>query len=305
MSDRAARTAGPSVVALGGGHGAAQTLRAAKRYAGEITAVISVADDGGSSGRLREQLGIPAPGDLRRCIGALLPEGSPHVATLEHRFGTGELDGHAFGNLLIAALAATCGDFAEGVTAAAELLGAVGRVFPATSSPVVLQATGANGEISGQDRIQRQGGISRVSLVPSDAAPPDGVVEAILEADQVVVGPGSLYTSLLAVTAVEAIRAAIDSTRAQRVYVANLREQPPETAGFDVAAHVDALVAHGVTVDLVLADERGLPIGELPPGVAISCGRLGTPGLEGHDPDLLAEALASAVLARTGRTGEK
>lgn len=287
---------GPRVVAIGGGHGAAQTLRAARRYAGEITAVISVADDGGSSGRLREELGIPAPGDLRRCIGALLPDGSLLGAVLEHRFDSGELDGHAFGNLLIAALAQATGDFSSGVAEAARIAGAHGAVFPATTAPVVLKGLGLDGEVSGQVEIKRRGGVSAVSIVPPDASPPAGAVEAIRSADQIVIGPGSLYTSLLAATAVRELRQEIAESRAQRVYVANLREQHPETTGFDVTDHLRALVAHGVVVDVVLADPEALSIGPLAgepaPGVTLELASLAGPGCAAHDPALLAAALS-------------
>ena len=289
---------GLKVVALGGGHGAAQTLRAARRYAGEITAIISVADDGGSSGRLRAELGIPAPGDLRRCLGALLPDGALLAETLEHRFGAGQLEGHAFGNLLIAALAATTGDFAQGVEQAARLLGVEGRVLPATTEPVVLRGTGRGGEVSGQARIVQTGGVSTVHLDPPDVLPPPGAVEAILEADQVVLGPGSLYTSLLAVTAVEPIREALGKTSAQRVYVANLKEQPPETAGFDLADHLEALSAHEVTVDVVLAHDGGLRDGKLPDAVRVEHVRLSDDGALSHDPELLARALGRLMLAQ-------
>ncbi len=285
------------MVAVGGGHGAAQTLRAARRYAGDITAIVSVADDGGSSGRLREQLGIPAPGDVRRCIGALLPEGSPLAGALEHRFGAGELEGHALGNLLIAALAATLGDFAAGVAETARILGAAGRVFPATAIPVVLKGTGENGEVSGQVTIKSHGGVSRVHLAPADAEPPEGAVEAVLAADQIVIGPGSLYTSLLAATAVPALREAIRESAAQRVYVANLREQPPETRGFDVARHVGALLDHGLAIDVVLADPDALSLGEPPPGVRIIRARLATGERVAHDPALLASALSCLARA--------
>jgi 2-phospho-L-lactate transferase/gluconeogenesis factor (CofD/UPF0052 family) len=262
-------------VAVGGGHGAAQSLRAARRYAAEVTGIISVADDGGSSGRLRELLGIPAPGDLRRCIGALLPEESPLGAALEHRFEHGELAGHAFGNLLIAALAATTGDFAAGVAEAARLAGAVGRVFPATTTPVVLTGRGEDGELSGQVAISRRGGVSRVDIEPADATPPAGAVEALLKADQIVIGPGSLYTSLL--------------------YVANLREQLPETAGADVADHVRALLDHGLRLDAVLSDPAALALGDLPPALRVELAPLADAALAAHDPALLAAALSSLL----------
>ena len=292
---RAATGDAPRVVAIGGGHGLAQTLKAARRYAVELTAVVSVADDGGSSGRLRELLGIPAPGDLRRCIGALLPEPSPLGDALEHRFTSGELAGHAFGNLLIAALAATTGDFASGVEETARVLGAVGRVLPATEGPVVLKAQTASGELIGQVRVSKGEAIATVSLAPPGARPPRAVLQAIAEADQIVLGPGSLFTSVLAACVVPGIREALSSTRAKRVYVANLREQLPETAGFDVARLVEALRAHGVDVDVVLADVAGLAVGEFPVDTTLVIAEVGSAGLREHDPKLLGAELALLV----------
>ena len=295
MSKRAAEGA-PKVVAIGGGHGLAQTLKAARQYASEITAVVSVADDGGSSGRLRELLGIPAPGDLRRCIGALLPERSPLGDALEHRFSSGELTGHAFGNLLIAALASTTGDFVSGVGEVARILGAVGRVLPATEVPVVLKAQTASGELIGQVRVSRGGEIATVSLDPPDAGPPPAVLRAIAEADQIVLGPGSLFTSVLAACVVPGIREGLRAARAQRVHVANLREQVPETAGFDVARLLESLRAHDVDVDVVLADRAALPVGELPEDVALVIADVAGAGFREHDPKLLGAELA--LLAR-------
>jgi len=293
VSQRAAGAA--KVVAIGGGHGLAQTLKAARRYASEITAVVSVADDGGSSGRLRELLGIPAPGDLRRCIGALLPEPSPLGDALEHRFVSGELAGHAFGNLLIAALASTTGDFVSGVEEAARVLGAVGRVLPATEGPVVLRAQTASGELIGQVRVSKGEEIATVSLVPPGALSPPAVLRAIAQADQVVLGPGSLFTSVLAACVVPGIREALSATHAQRVYVANLREQLPETAGFDVARLLESLRAHGVEVDVVLAGNAALPLGELPDDVALVLADVGGAGLREHDPEKLGAELASLM----------
>lgn len=289
------REHGPSVVAIGGGHGAAQTLRAARRYAGHVTAVISVADDGGSSGRLREQFGIPAPGDVRRCIGALLEDGSPLREALEYRFSSGELAGHPFGNLLIASLAAASGDFASGVAEAARITGAGGKVFPATIGPVLLKAAGEEGELSGQVEIKQRGGVRRIGIVPPDAEAPPGALAAIRRADQVVLGPGSLFTSVLAALAVEELRRAVGSTRAQVVYVANLREQPPETSGMDVGEHVDALADHGVEPDVVLVDPLGLPFGTIRPGVRAVVSELASPGRADHDPIRLAGALSSLL----------
>jgi uncharacterized cofD-like protein len=282
----------PKVVAIGGGHGLAQTLKAARTYDCEVTAVVSVADDGGSSGRLRELLGIPAPGDLRRCIGALVPAPSALADALEHRFASGELAGHAFGNLLIAALASTTGDFVSGVEEATRVLGAVGRVLPATEGPVVLKAQTACGEIIGQVRVSKGGEIATVSLDPPDAVPPPAVLEAIAEADQIVLGPGSLFTSVLAACVVPGISEALCAAPANRIYVANLREQLPETAGFDVARLLETLRAHDVPVDVVLADKVALPLGKMPTDVALVVADLAGADFREHDPKLLGAELA-------------
>jgi len=287
---------GPAVVAIGGGHGLATSLAAIRRYAGSITAVVSVADDGGSSGRLRELLGIPAPGDLRKCLGAMLPSPSPLGRALEHRFaGGGELDGHAFGNLLIAALAATLGDFVAGMDEACRLLGTVGAVLPATTGPVVLKAEAAGSELEGQVRIMATHGITHVSLVPPDATAPHAVLEAIARADQIVLGPGSLYTSVLAACAPPEVSEAIASSAATCVYVCNLREQVPETEGYDVAAHVAALEAHGVEPDWVLADTGNVALGDVPPGSQVVTADLAAPGGHVHDAALLEAALRRTV----------
>lgn len=284
---------GPAVVAVGGGHGLAATLTAARRYAGSTTAVVSVADDGGSSGRLREALGIPAPGDLRRCLVALGDPASVWGRTFEHRFTSGELAGHALGNLVIAGLAQATGDFTTALREAGKLVGAVGRVLPATVGPVVLKAESAAGPVEGQVAVSSAARISSLSLVPPDAEAPAAVVEAIAAADQVVLGPGSLYTSVLAAAIVPAVREALATTRARVVHVANLRTQPPETEGYDVGHHVDALLAHGVRVDVVVHDPSALPLGRVRvPVVEAAVGRAGSTG---HDPERLAEALSRLV----------
>jgi uncharacterized cofD-like protein len=283
-------------VAIGGGHGLATSLGAIRRYAGQVTAVVSVADDGGSSGRLRELLGIPAPGDLRKCLGALLPAPSPLGRALEHRFvGGGELDGHAFGNLLIAALAATSGDFVGGMEEACRLLGTVGTVLPATTGPVVLKAEVAGSELEGQVRIMATPGVTHVSLVPPDAPAPEPVLDAIATADQVVLGPGSLYTSVLAACAPPAVREAVAGTPATCVYVCNLREQVPETAGYDVAAHMRALEAHGIEPDWVIADPAFIELGDVPAGPHLMTAALAAPGGYVHDQRLLEMALRQAI----------
>jgi uncharacterized cofD-like protein len=281
------------VVALGGGHGLSATLRAVRRYADDVCAIVSVADDGGSSGRLRQALGMPAPGDLRMCLVALAEPESLWTRAFEHRFEGGELEGHAFGNLVIAGLTDATGDFGVALEAAGKLLGVAGQVLPATREPVVLKAEAEGVLVEGQTAVKKVGGISGVSLVPADPEPPAAALAALDAADQIVIGPGSLFTSVLAVVAVPALRGALASTRGRKVYVCNLREQRPETAGFDVADHVDALRVHGLEVDVVLYDPSGLPRGHLDvPFVEASIARYD--GLA-HAPDKLARALEGLV----------
>jgi uncharacterized cofD-like protein len=286
-------TFGPRVVAVGGGHGLAATLRAARRYAGTLTAVVSVADDGGSSGRLRRQLGIIPPGDLRKCLVALAQDGSALAEAFEQRFEEGELAGHALGNLILAGLMTTCGDAQLGLDEAGRLLGAAGRVVPAASEPVVLKAESQDGEIEGQTAVMRTARISRVSLVPADPPASPVALAELARADQVVIGPGSLFTSVIAAVAVPAIAEAVRHTPGLRVYVANLRPQGAETAGLDVAAHVAALAAHGVEVDVVLADPAAITLGELSARV-VTAPLAKANGLA-HDPSRLAAALSRLV----------
>ena len=253
----------PSVVALGGGHGTAVTLRACRRYAGSITAIVSVADDGGSSGRLRELLGVPALGDLRKCLVALAAPDSTLAATMDHRFVEGEMAGHALGNMLLAGLVEQEGGLVAGIAAAARLLEVDGSVLPATEIPVRLTATGRTGTTVGQVAISQAEAIDVIAMDPHDAPPPEAACEAILAADQIVIGPGSLYTSVLAALLPAGIREALRRTDAQRVFVCNLRPQVPETAGYDVEQHLLALGRHGVEVDTVLCDtSAGMALGE-------------------------------------------
>jgi uncharacterized cofD-like protein len=282
------------VVALGGGHGTATTLRALRRITDQITAVVSVADDGGSSGRLRELLHTVALGDLRMCLVALAAPDSALAEGFAHRFSEGELAGHPMGNIALAGLVETTGDLLKAVDTAAAALGAVGRVFPATTEPVTLKAFADGREVAGQVAVSRAGDIRRVGLVPMDPQTPPEVAKAIDEADQVVIGPGSLYTSVLAATLPPTVLGALASTRAQRVFVCNLHPQVPETAGYDVAAHVAALCAHGVDVDVVVCDTRvGMSLGDVETRV---CDRpLVGPNEGVHDPGRLALVLSDLL----------
>ncbi|HEV3212368.1 MAG TPA: gluconeogenesis factor YvcK family protein [Acidimicrobiales bacterium] len=284
----------PTVVAVGGGHGTAVTLRAALRYAVQVTGVVSVADDGGSSGRLRELLDVVALGDLRKCLVAVAAEGSALATAFDRRFTEGELAGHPLGNLVLAGLVGTLGDLQGAVDEAGRLLGARGRVLPATTARVVLRSTGRNGAVTGQVAVGAASSIERVELVGRDATAPEAVVEALLAADQIAIGPGSLFTSVLAAASVPGVTEAMHASRAQRVYVCNLRPQLPETAGYTVADHVAALRRHGVPVDLVVVDDGSpMPLGE--PGVDVLRAPLVKDNPLAHDPVRLAAALQLAL----------
>ncbi len=284
----------PSVVAIGGGHGTAVTLRAARRYAGTLTGVVSVADDGGSSGRLRELLNVVAVGDIRKCLVALADEDSALAVAFERRFDEGELAGHVLGNLVLTGLIDATGDLVLGVREAAQLLGACGDILPATTERVVLKAEAAEGTVAGQVAVMGTGDIRRVSLVPGDAQAPPLAVERIAQADQIVIGPGSLFTSVLAAVAVRGITEAVASSAAQVVYVCNLRPQVPETEGFDVAAHVAALARHDVKLDIVLCDSiEGMDIGAT--DVSVLDVPLTGENTLVHSPAKLAQALSGLL----------
>lgn len=290
---------GPRVVAVGGGHGQAASLRAARSYAGELTAVVSVADNGGSTGRLRAATPRPAPGDLRKCLVALAATPSPLSRAMEHRFDSGELDGHAFGNLFIAAMEESEGDLVCALDQIGVLLGSVGRVLPATSAAIELRATVDSGAmVRGQVAVGARTDLQSVMIEPADAPACAEAVDAIERADQVVLGPGSLYTSVLAATAVAGIRDALARTNGRIVYVCNLRPQLSETWGYTVDDHVAALVRHGVEPDVVLHDPATMVGGEDVPG---SWARpLARPTGLAHDPDLLGTALAQLVGVERG-----
>jgi uncharacterized cofD-like protein len=285
--------AGPRVVAIGGGHGLATTLRAVRTYTDRVTAIVSVADDGGSSGRLRQLLHIIPPGDLRKCLIALAEPGSPLAVAFDYRFAEEELAGHSLGNLVLAGLIDASGEPIAALDEACRLLGVRGRVLPSTIEPVVLKAEAAGGPVTGQVAVSGTDRIQRVSLVPADPPAPQEALAALAEADQIVLGPGSLFTSVLAAVAVPQIMEGLNRASAQRVYVCNLRPQENETAGFDVAMHVAALLDHGVTVDRVVCDSAGIGIGPLQlPVVDLALAR---PNGRAHDPVRLAQSLSDLL----------
>jgi len=235
---------GPAVVAIGGGHGLAQALGAVSRYAGRIHAVVTVADDGGSSGRLAPDLEIPPPGDIRQCLIALTPDDSMWKRLFEYRFAGSDVIGHSLGNLIIAALADLEGSFEAALRDAERMLGAIGSVVPAADRRLLLEAVVDGVSVSGQVAIARsRGQITELAAKPVEAAATVNAVEALLDADQIVLGPGSLYTSIMAVLVVPGITEAINNSDAKLVYVCNLITQDGETLGMDGADHLDALLS--------------------------------------------------------------
>ncbi len=256
---------GPRIVTIGGGTGMSTLLRGLKEVTSNLTAVVTVADDGGSSGVLREELAIPPVGDLRNCIAALADAEPLMNQLLQYRFPdssgtTPGLAGHAVGNLLLAAMTAIeGGDFEEGVRQLNRILAVRGQVVPVTATPLVLHARCRDGTVvDGQSQIMRTSDIERVWLTPEDVEASSDALTAIAEADLIVLGPGSLYTSTLPSLLIPTIREAVAASNAARLYICNVATQDGETSGFDLAAHVEALEANtdpGL-VDVVLANNR-------------------------------------------------
>lgn len=307
---------GPKVVALGGGHGLAASLRALRSVTPHLTAVVTVADDGGSSGRLRTELGVLPPGDLRMALAALSADdadGRTWERLLQHRFaGDGSLAGHAVGNLLLVALTQTEGSVVAALDVLARLVDAAGRVLPASCTPLEIRAQvlghdpadpAGLSEVRGQVAVASSpGDVVALFLEPPDPVACEEAVAAVLAADWVVLGPGSWFTSVLTHLLVPGLRAALEKTAAGTVVAMNLAPQAGETDGFSPEAHLDVLLAHApaLSVDVVLADEQAVSDPRaLLSAVDAAGGRLvlapvavgdGTPR---HDPARLAAAYAS------------
>lgn len=245
-------------VAIGGGTGLPQVLRCMVDLGFDTTAIVTMADDGGSTGVLRRELGMLPPGDARNCLAALAGEEEAMLARVfQYRFAQGEgLAGHALGNLIIAALADLTGDFAEALQLAGESLGARGRVLPSTQADVKLHGVDRTGtEVFGQERLAANPQpVERVFLEPESPAAYPPALEAIRDADFVVIGPGSLYTSLIPNFLVDGVTDALRASNALRVYVCNVANLRGETGGLDAADHVEALLDHGLAgaVDVAL-----------------------------------------------------
>ena len=320
------------VVALGGGHGLSATLRALRQLPADLTAVVTVADDGGSSGRLRTELGALPPGDLRMALAALAGDDVWSVTwqrLIQHRFtGPGPLAGHAVGNLLLTALTETTSGVVEALDLVGRLVGAHGRVLPASTTPlqIVAEVVGLNPadlrevtQVLGQVAVATTGGsVCALRLLPEDPPACQEAVQAVLDADFVVLGPGSWFTSVLTHLLVPDLRDALVTTAAKRVVVLNLAPQAGETDGFSPEAHLEVLAGHApdLVLDVVLADEdavldsRGLMSSALSDSVESAGGRLVLApvavgdGTARHDPARLAQAFAaimSTTLARTDR----
>ncbi|MFG2191002.1 uridine diphosphate-N-acetylglucosamine-binding protein YvcK [Streptomyces sp. NPDC048639] len=329
------RGAQPKVVALGGGQGLSASLAALRRITGDLTAVVTVADDGGSSGRLRDELGVLPPGDLRKALAALCGDdewGQTWARVVQHRFASeGDLHGHAVGNLLIVALWEQLGDHVRALEWVGRLLGAHGRVLPMSAVPLELQALvlGHDPEfptevttVRGQATVAlTRGEVQSVHLVPSDPPAVPEAVEAVLDADWVILGPGSWFSSVIPHLLVPQLLDALTETKARRVLSLNLAPQPGETAGFSPQRHLEVLARHApkLAFDVVLADEAAVPdrdslidaaerlggtVELAPVASAQSVSQAGGSGGSSprHDPELLAAAY-DRIFRMHGRIG--
>ena len=319
---------GPRAVALGGGHGLAASLAALRQVTGDLTAIVTVADDGGSSGRLRRDYGVLPPGDLRMALAALCGDdewGTTWSRVVQHRFGGDrELAGHAVGNLLIVALWDLLGDTVAGLDWVARLLGTGGRVLPMAAVPldIVAEVLGADPARPGQVTTVRgqaqcastPGQVQSISLLPADPPAVPEAVRAVLDADWVVFGPGSWFTSVLPHLLVPELAAALHATAARRCVVLNLVPQPGETGGFSPHKHLEVLAGHApaLTVDVVLADTKAASTGnlaDLEKAAATLGARLvmadvaAAEGSAKHDSRLLARAYAQIFEGCPGDPG--
>jgi uncharacterized cofD-like protein len=310
---------GPKVVGLGGGHGLAASLAALRAVTGDLVAIVTVADDGGSSGRLRRDFGVLPPGDLRMALAALCGDdewGTTWSRVVQHRFGDGDLAGHALGNLLIVTLWELLDDTVAGLDWVGRLLGTGGRVLPMAAVPltIVAEVIGADPAhpdevtvVKGQQECATTPGrVQAIGLEPADPPAVPEAVAAVRDADWVVFGPGSWFTSVLPHLMVPDLAKALRETPARRMVVLNLAPQPGETDGFSPHKHLEVLAAHApeLTVDVVLADSAAVRAGNLT-DLEKATGALGArlvvadvamdDGTPRHDPRLLAGEYAKVL----------
>jgi uncharacterized cofD-like protein len=311
------RQRGPKLVAIGGGTGLSVLLRGMKGRTANLTAVVTVADDGGSSGRLRRELGVLPPGDFRNCIAALAEAETLMTRLMQYRFSEGSgLEGHSFGNLFIVAMSGVVGNFEQAIRETSRVLAVRGQILPSTLENVTLMAQVAGEEtIRGESAIPESGrAISRVSLEPREAEAYPEAVQAIMEADMIILGPGSLYTSVMPNLLVGGITQAIRASNAVKVYVCNVATQPGETDHHSVEDHAEAIIRHvgsGVFQHVLYHDKqfRRVPAD----GSAMPVQRAGreTPGIRytgadvvsstqplRHDPAKLGKALLRLLKER-------
>jgi uncharacterized cofD-like protein len=253
----------PSVVAIGGGTGASGLLRGLKDHTDKLTAVVTVADDGGSSGRFRKEFAMLPPGDIRSCLAALSDAGPVLEKLFQYRFEEGDLKGHAFGNIFLAAMTQVTGDFEQAVREANRVLNVRGRVLPATGTKISLIAEHEDGsKTTGESLVGKvTKPVARLSLKPDDAPAGTDVVDAIMTADVILLGPGSLYTSVLPCLLIHQIRRALLETPAVVGYVCNIMTQPGETQGFVASRHAEVIVEHtsDKLLDFVVVNTGRIP----------------------------------------------
>ena len=319
---------GPKITAIGGGTGLSTMLRGLKKYTRNLTAVVTVADDGGGSGVLRRDMGMPPPGDIRHCMEALANVEPIMQRLLTYRFTEGALTGQSFGNLILAALNGVTGSSEEAVSQMSQVLAITGRVIPVTSADVQLEAVFENGvRVVGESKIcdvkkQQDCRIHHVELIPAKPRALPAALEAIREADLLLLGPGSLYTSVIPNLLVEGVPEAIRESDALKIYVCNIMTQDGETEGYTAADHVEALLTHGARVDLCLANSAPVGAGLLEryraedaAPLVVDRERIAALGLEleerpvasedgnfaRHDPDKLASAVLELYRRRAVR----
>lgn len=250
-------------VCVGGGTGLPNLLRGLKKYTDDITAIVTMADDGGSSGVIRKEMNLPPPGDLRNCLLALADTEPLMESLFQHRFSSGSLKGHSFGNLFLAAMTEVVGDFELAIKESSKVLAVRGRVLPSTLEDVVLEAEFTDGSIiCGESKIPKADlVIKKIRLKPSNAKPLDEAIEAIEEADVIILGPGSLYTSIIPNLLIKDISNSIAKSKAKKIYVVNVMTQPGETTGFAASDHVKAIIEHSNSnvIQYVIVNSEKVP----------------------------------------------
>jgi uncharacterized cofD-like protein len=253
----------PTVVAIGGGTGASGLLRGLKEHTDKLTAIVTVADDGGSSGRFRKEFGMLPPGDIRNCLAALSDAGPVLEKLFQHRFEEGDLKGHPFGNIFLAAMTQVTGDFEQAVREANRVLNVRGRVLPATGTKISLIAEHDDGsKTTGESLVGKVSKpVRRLSIKPDDAPAGGDVVDAIMQADLVLLGPGSLYTSVLPNLLIPEIQQSLLKTPAVVGYICNIMTQPGETQDFTASRHVEVLIEHTspALIDFVIVNTGRIP----------------------------------------------